>query len=90
MFLMGSVYNFCSYHKSLRLPGFIGGHKWIPRTPAIAAGLTDHIWTVKELLFFECHRQLGFPLKHRERRSQAEASSYCQVVLMTTIYCGAT
>ncbi|MDQ7029178.1 MAG: hypothetical protein Q9O62_05055 [Ardenticatenia bacterium] len=24
--------------------------RWLPRTPAMAAGLTDHIWTVKELL----------------------------------------
>ena len=23
---------------------------WEPRTPAMAAGLTDHVWTVKELL----------------------------------------
>ena len=24
--------------------------RWLPTTPAMAAGLTDHIWTVKELL----------------------------------------
>ena len=24
--------------------------RWQPRTPAMAARLTDHIWTVKELL----------------------------------------
>jgi hypothetical protein len=24
--------------------------RWLPQTPAIAAGPTDHIWTVKELL----------------------------------------
>jgi hypothetical protein len=24
--------------------------RWKPRTPAMAAGLTDHIWTVEELL----------------------------------------
>lgn len=24
--------------------------RWLPRTPAMAAGLADHIWTVKELL----------------------------------------
>lgn len=24
--------------------------RWIPRTPAMAAGLTDHMWTVRELL----------------------------------------
>ncbi|OGO62428.1 MAG: hypothetical protein A2030_10385, partial [Chloroflexi bacterium RBG_19FT_COMBO_50_10] len=53
MYLMGCVYNFFTEHKSLRLPGIIGGHKWIARTPAIAAGLTDHIWSVKELLLFQ-------------------------------------
>jgi hypothetical protein len=72
MFLMGSIYNFCAAHKSLRLPGIIGGHKWIPRTPAIAAGLTDHIWTVKELLSFRVPPPAWSPPKHRGRRSQAE------------------
>ena len=50
MYLMGCVYNFCTEHKSLRLLGIIGGRKWTARTPAIAAGLTDHIWTVMEPL----------------------------------------
>jgi hypothetical protein len=46
-----SYYNLVRSHKSLRLP--IRGpwpKKWQPRTPAVAAHLTDHIWTVKELL----------------------------------------
>lgn len=72
MFLMGSIYNFCTYHKSLRLPGIIGGHKWIPRTPAIAAGLTDHIWTVKELLSFRVPPPAWRLPKHRGRRSKAD------------------
>jgi hypothetical protein len=34
------------------LPGEVndGQRRWQPRSPAMAAGLTDHIWTVKELL----------------------------------------
>jgi transposase-like protein len=72
MYLMGSVYNFCTEHKSLRLPGIIGGHKWIARTPAIAAGLTDHIWSVKELLLFQIPPPGWVLPKHRGRRSQAE------------------
>jgi transposase-like protein len=72
MYLMGCVYNFCTEHKSLRLPGIIGGHKWIARTPAIAAGLTDHIWTVKELLLFRIPPP-GWQLpKHRGRHSRVE------------------
>ena len=45
-----SDYNLIRPHKSLRLPvqeDF--PRKWSPRTPAMAAKLTDHIWTVKEL-----------------------------------------
>lgn len=55
MFLLGCVYNFCSFHKSLRLPLYIGerGRRWVQRTPALAAGLTDHRWTVEELLCFK-------------------------------------
>jgi len=38
-------------HKSLRLPiPDDPVRRWQPRTPAIAATLTDHMWTVKELL----------------------------------------
>jgi hypothetical protein len=46
-----SYYNLIRPHKSLRLPVENGSKQcWQKRTPAIAAGLTDHIWTVKELL----------------------------------------
>ena len=37
--------------KTLRLKVFDDPkRRWQPRTPAMAAGLTNHIWTVKELL----------------------------------------
>jgi hypothetical protein len=26
--------------------------QWQPRTPAMAAGLTDHVWTLREILLF--------------------------------------
>jgi hypothetical protein len=46
-----SYYNLIRPHKSLRQPIQDGlPQKWLPRTPAMAAKLTDHIWTVKELL----------------------------------------
>ena len=38
LFWTGSVYNFCTIHSSLAA------------TPAMAVGLTDHIWSVEELL----------------------------------------
>lgn len=44
-------YNLVRPHKSLRvLVADAAPQKWLPRTPAMAAQLTDHIWTVKELL----------------------------------------
>ena len=46
-----SYYNLVRPHKSLRLAVRDGlPRKWLPRTPAMVAMLTDHIWTVKELL----------------------------------------
>ena len=26
--------------------------RWRPRTPAMAAGLTDHVWTLRDVLLF--------------------------------------
>jgi IS1 family transposase len=58
--LSRTYYNFCLPHLSLRilLPEPIptkgdGSPKcWQARTPAMAAGITDHIWTMQELLLF--------------------------------------
>jgi hypothetical protein len=58
MWLVGTVYNFCRAHRSLRLVGNGAEvvadthHYWIERTPAQAAGLTDHRWSLHELLSF--------------------------------------
>jgi transposase-like protein len=70
MFLVGTVYNFCTFHQSLRLPLLIGaaGHRhWVPRTPALAAGLTDHRWSVEELLSFKVPPPPWVPPKRRGR-----------------------
>jgi hypothetical protein len=46
-----AYYNLIRHHKSLRLPVVDGSsRKWKQRTPMMAAGLTQHVWTVKELL----------------------------------------
>ncbi len=52
MYLVGTVYNFCTFHKSLRQEQPQGQRKWRERTPAMAAGITDHAWTVEELLSY--------------------------------------
>ena len=53
-------YNFCLPHASLRqaLPqpepthGSGSSRQWRPCMPAMAAGLTDHVWTLREVLLF--------------------------------------
>jgi len=74
VYLMGCVYNFCSEHKSLRLKLWVGnyGYRWVRRTPAMASGLTDHCWSVKDLLLFRVPPPAWQPPKHRGRRPQAE------------------
>jgi transposase-like protein len=55
MFLVGTCYNFCWVHKSLRRERTEGdrlGRKWVESTPAQAAALTGHRWSLEELLSF--------------------------------------
>lgn len=57
MYLAGCIYNFCSEHRSLALELVVVGargerRRWVGRTPAMAAGLTDHRWSVGELLHY--------------------------------------
>jgi hypothetical protein len=58
--LFQSYHNFCLPHASLRVPlaepeptnGTGSAKEWRPCTPAIAAGLTDHVWSLREVLLF--------------------------------------
>lgn len=45
LFWTGVVYNFCHVHASLQT------------TPAMAAGLTDSIWSIDQLLHYRLHRE---------------------------------
>jgi transposase-like protein len=73
VYLMGSVYNFCTDHHSLRLKLWVGSHgyRWVKRTPAMATGITDHRWTVQELLLYRLPIPAWKP-GHRGRHSLAE------------------
>src|SRR5438093_4623340 len=62
MFVVGTVYNFCAPHASLS-----HAHK---TTPAMAAGITDHCWTIHELLSFHVPLSRWVPPKRRGRTSQ--------------------
>ena len=63
MFLVGTVYNFCTPHASLRCDQQM--------TPAMAAGITDHCWTMQELFSFHVPLPVWVPPKRRGRPSRA-------------------
>jgi len=58
--------NFCLPHTRLRQPLWVpeptngsgSTKRWRPCTPAMAAGLTDHVWSLKEVL---CYRVPPWP-----------------------------
>jgi transposase-like protein len=62
-YLIGTVYNFCTPHASLSDAG--------ATTPAMAAGITDHGWTVQALLSFHVPLSRWTPPKRRGRPSRA-------------------
>jgi hypothetical protein len=64
MYLLGTVYNFCTYHASLHPSAGPG------RTPAMAAGITAHRWSVNELLHYQVPPARWQPPRHRGRRSK--------------------
>jgi hypothetical protein len=45
LFWTGCVYNFCHVHATLS------------GTPAMAADLTDHVWSIDELIRYRCRRE---------------------------------
>jgi len=62
MYLIGTVYNFCTPHASL----CVAGGK---QTPAMAAGITNHCWTIRELLEFHVPPPRWTPPQRRGRPS---------------------
>lgn len=43
-------YNYCRPHQTLTKESGSRGHNKVPTTPAMAAGLTNHAWTVDEMI----------------------------------------
>jgi hypothetical protein len=64
MYLVGTVYNFGTVHSSLTQDG-------IRRTPAMAAGITDHCWSMAELLWYPIPPPPWRPPKRPGRPSKA-------------------
>ena len=64
MCLIGTVYNFCTPHASL-------AHTGRGTTPAMAAGITDHYWSLQELLSYHVPPPRWTPPTQRGRPSHA-------------------
>ncbi len=55
MYLLGCTYNFCWPHHELSRTApdeATGKRAWVARTPAMASSLTDHVWSVFELVSY--------------------------------------
>jgi len=53
--LLRLSYNWCWAHQSLRLSALGTGHRWLERTPAMAASLADRPYGLGELLRLPAH-----------------------------------
>lgn len=74
LWLSLAYYHFVLPHRSLaqRLPepqptrGSGSPKKWLPVTPAMAAGVTDHVWTMQELLSYRVPPDFRDALEQQE------------------------
>ncbi len=53
MYLIGSTYNFCCFHQALNKQDAGAAQRLQRQTPAMASGLTDHLWSISELLSYK-------------------------------------
>jgi IS1 family transposase len=95
MYLIGCTYNFCFAHQELSK----AKHWGRPCTPAMASGLTDHVWSVRELLWYKvapspwvAPKQLGRPKKQAgpTALSARQQSSRPLVRLRKGVLCSTT
>lgn len=73
MYLVGGIYNFCTPHRSLRrkqTADQTGGE----RTPAMAAGITQGIWSVGDLLCYQIAPPPYIPPKPKSNRGRPVGS----------------
>lgn len=61
------VYNFAKPVKTLRRAWDGGVRRWEERTPAMAAGLTGHVWSLEELFTLVAPEQQGKEKNHHTR-----------------------
>jgi transposase-like protein/IS1 family transposase len=53
MYLIGSTYNFCCFHQALSTRAAGEAQSLLRQTPAMASGLTDHLWSISELVSYK-------------------------------------
>ena len=87
MFLVGCTYNFCLVHQELSKASHVGS----PCTPAMAAGLTDHLWSLCELLSYRIAPGPWVAPKRPHRRSiEADGSIRPRLRLRNGVLCSTT
>ena len=79
---MGTVSNFCMPHASLS--------QTRKTTPAMAAGITDHCWTLHELLSFQCAAGALGTTEAAWTSCTGTATLDRALAFVTTVNCGAT
>ena len=67
MYLIGSTYNFCCFHQALSKRTAGAAHRPLRQTPAMASGLTDHLWSLSELLRYKVAPAFWVEPKRRGR-----------------------
>jgi len=71
MYLLGCTYNFCWPHQELSRSApdaETGKRTWMACTPAMASGLTDHVWSLFELMSYRVAPPPWVAPKRRGRR----------------------
>jgi hypothetical protein len=77
MWLVGTFYNWCVPHRELsrRQAKGQGLRGEVLITPAMASGLTDHVWRVGELLSYRCIPAASPPAKRGRGRPRKQSPS---------------
>lgn len=100
MWLVGCTYNFCWPHHELsrRVARAQGRRGEVLLSPAMAAGLTDHLWSVREVLTFRlvpppfvAPKRRGRPKKTESMGSRPLSSRPCPLLrLRKGVLCAST
>jgi transposase-like protein len=77
MYLIGSTYNFCCFHHELSQRATAEVQRPLRQTPAMASGLTDHLWSLAELLWYKVAPGPWVEPKRRGRPGRPPVAEAC-------------